>query len=177
MSHNKLLRPTRIIPGASLTKTGLTCPGDSLRKRGRAVPGGKGSLTHSSKRLQEKTGTRTPAQGSSATASSASASASSSPSRQTPKKQSLCLDAFVVVLNHQSCDEGLKRWYTSIRELQLVSLEFCGVCRSTSILRVRVDHKAPPSLWSPTKSFSYALPDAWNRVPAVRAYGWTWSIP
>ncbi|CAM9973175.1 unnamed protein product, partial [Ectocarpus sp. 12 AP-2014] len=45
MSHHKVLRPTPIIPGASLTKTGLTFPGDNLRKRGRVVPGGRGSLT------------------------------------------------------------------------------------------------------------------------------------
>ncbi|CAN0551023.1 unnamed protein product, partial [Ectocarpus sp. 12 AP-2014] len=62
-----------------------------------------------------------------------------------------CLDAFIVALN-QVCDEHDKRWYASTLELQLVSLAFCGACRSVPTLQVRVDHKLPRSLWYPSTS-------------------------
>ncbi|CAN0042237.1 unnamed protein product [Ectocarpus sp. 6 AP-2014] len=42
-------------------------------------------------------------------------------------------DALVVALS-QACKGGEKRWYASILELQLTSLDMCRACRSTPIL-------------------------------------------
>ncbi|CAN0250932.1 unnamed protein product, partial [Ectocarpus fasciculatus] len=48
---------------------------------------------------------------------------------------SKCLDAFILALN-QAGDSQQKRWYVSTLELQLASLELCGVCRSAQMLDV-----------------------------------------
>ncbi|CAN0240998.1 unnamed protein product, partial [Ectocarpus fasciculatus] len=55
--------------------------------------------------------------------------------RSTISGGSKCLDAFIVALN-QACGGQEKRWYVSTLELQLVSLEFCGACRSAQLLDV-----------------------------------------
>ncbi|CAN0229897.1 unnamed protein product, partial [Ectocarpus fasciculatus] len=85
-----------------------------------------------------------------------------------------CLDAFTVALN-QACDGRQKRWYASTLELQLVSLEFCGACRSVKTLHVRVFPYTCPSLWSARQS--HTTPDKGglevcisSRVPAVQAF-------
>ncbi|CAM9839374.1 unnamed protein product, partial [Ectocarpus fasciculatus] len=95
-------------------------------------------------------------------------------------RRSDCLDAFIVALN-QACDGQCKRWYASTLELQLASLEFCGACRSVQTFQVHVDAETPPSLWCPSKSRT--TPDKHSgevsiasRVPAVQAFGWTWSL-
>ncbi|CAN0455230.1 unnamed protein product, partial [Ectocarpus fasciculatus] len=49
---------------------------------------------------------------------------------------------------NQACDGEEYRWYVSTLELQLVSLEFCGACRSAQLLDVRVDEHTPPTLWA-----------------------------
>ncbi|CAM9614495.1 unnamed protein product, partial [Ectocarpus sp. 13 AM-2016] len=99
----------------------------------------------------------------------------------TTEGNSKCLDAFTVALN-QACDGNVKRWYVSTMELQLVSLELCGACRSVQTLHVRVVPHVSPSLWSPRKS--HTTPDRrgpkvciWSRVPAVQAFGLTWALP
>ncbi|CAN0449996.1 unnamed protein product, partial [Ectocarpus fasciculatus] len=92
-----------------------------------------------------------------------------------------CLDAFTVALN-QACDGQEKCWYASTLELQLVSLEFCGACRSVQTLHVRVVPYTCPSLWSARQS--HTTPDkrglevcVSSRVPAVQAIGLTWALP
>ncbi|CAM9835048.1 unnamed protein product, partial [Ectocarpus fasciculatus] len=89
---------------------------------------------------------------------------------------SKCLDAFMLALN-QACDGEECRWYVSTLELQLVSLEFCGACRSAQVFDVRVDEHTPPTLW--TSRTPHATPATRsrticisNRVPAVQAFGW-----
>ncbi|CAN0059278.1 unnamed protein product, partial [Ectocarpus sp. 6 AP-2014] len=57
------------------------------------------------------------------------------------------LDALMVALN-QACDGQEKRWYVSTLELQLVSLELCGACRSAQLLHIFVKEDTPPTLWS-----------------------------
>ncbi|CAN0528212.1 unnamed protein product, partial [Ectocarpus sp. 8 AP-2014] len=94
---------------------------------------------------------------------------------------SKCLDAFTVALN-QACDGHEKRWYVSTMELQLVSLEFCGACRSVQTLHVRVVQHTSPSLWPPRQSHTTPVnhgPEVCisSRVPAVQAFGWTWALP
>ncbi|CAN0166005.1 unnamed protein product [Ectocarpus fasciculatus] len=94
---------------------------------------------------------------------------------------SKCLDAFIVALK-QACDGHGKRWYVSTLELQLVSLELCGPCRSAQLLDVRVDEHTPPTLWTsrtPHTTPSQSSPDfdTSNRVPAVQPFGWTWKLP
>ncbi|CAM9602449.1 unnamed protein product, partial [Ectocarpus fasciculatus] len=96
----------------------------------------------------------------------------------TTEGMSECLDVFFVALD-QACDGQAKRWYASTLELQLVSLAFCGACRSVQTLHVRVAQQTPLSLWSPR-----ALHIATNegsgevlissRVPSLQAYGVTW---
>ncbi|CAN0441526.1 unnamed protein product, partial [Ectocarpus sp. 12 AP-2014] len=55
----------------------------------------------------------------------------SSPVRATPptpgRASSSCLSALIVALN-DTCDGT--SWYTSTKELQLASLEFCTACRN-----------------------------------------------
>ncbi|CAM9278027.1 unnamed protein product, partial [Ectocarpus sp. 12 AP-2014] len=66
--------------------------------------------------------------------------------------------------------------------LQLVSLAFCGACRSVPTLQVRVDRQLPRSLCCPC--ISHTAPNKHSRdvcfssrVPAVQAVGWTWALP
>ncbi|CBJ31399.1 expressed unknown protein [Ectocarpus siliculosus] len=91
------------------------------------------------------------------------------------------LDTLIVALN-QACDGQEKRWYVSTLELQLVSLELCGACRSAQLLHVFVREDTPPTLWSSRTSRttpSQRSPEVCtsNRVPAVQALCWTWALP
>ncbi|CAM9977509.1 unnamed protein product [Ectocarpus fasciculatus] len=93
---------------------------------------------------------------------------------------SKCLDAFMIALN-QACDGEGNRWYVSTLELQLVSLEFCGACRSAQLLDVRVDEPTPPTLWTSRTSHTTPGKRSKNifiskRVPAVQAFGWKWDL-
>ncbi|CAM9776552.1 unnamed protein product [Ectocarpus sp. 12 AP-2014] len=86
-----------------------------------------------------------------------------------------CLDAFVVALN-ATCDG--KSWYTSTKELQLASLEFCMACRNYRTLHLKVDEHIPRRLLATTD----ALPPhpkrlCWTRVPLLRARSVTWNMP
>lgn len=55
----------------------------------------------------------------------------------------------VVVALSQSCAGGKKRWYASVLELQLTSLEFCRVCRRARLLQVNVESASPRNLVAP----------------------------
>ncbi|CAM9470722.1 unnamed protein product, partial [Ectocarpus fasciculatus] len=94
---------------------------------------------------------------------------------------SKCLDAFILALN-QASDGQEKRWYVSTLELQLVSLELCGECRSAQMLDVLVNEHAPPTLWTsrtPRTTPSQRSQEVCtaSRVPSVHAFGWTWELP
>ncbi|CAN0456268.1 unnamed protein product, partial [Ectocarpus sp. 12 AP-2014] len=69
-----------------------------------------------------------------------------------------------------------KGWYASTLELQLVSLEFRGVCRNVQTSDVGVDRRTPPRLWSPLEP--HDTPNRCSqeismssRVPVVEAFG------
>ncbi|CAM9420406.1 unnamed protein product [Ectocarpus fasciculatus] len=92
-----------------------------------------------------------------------------------------CLDAFIVALN-QTCDGRATCWYASTLELQLVSLEFCGACRSILSFDVRIHEQTPLSMWSlhkpkPTPNKHCRRVCISSRVPAVQAIGWNWALP
>ncbi|CAN0445300.1 unnamed protein product, partial [Ectocarpus fasciculatus] len=66
-------------------------------------------------------------------------------------------------------------------ELQLVSLELCGACRSAQLLDVRVDERTPPTLWTSRTPHATSAKRSKticvsNRVPAVQAFGWEWDL-
>ncbi|CAM9525311.1 unnamed protein product [Ectocarpus sp. 4 AP-2014] len=106
-----------------------------------------------------------------------SAPASSSlPSPQTSRgpTRNSCLNALTVTLN-DTCDG--KSWYTSTKELQLASLEFCMACRNHQTLHLIVEAKTPRRLLAaadapPTQQTSLAC----TRVPRVRARCVTWDV-
>lgn len=75
-------------------------------------------------------------------------------------RASRCLDAFAVALAAASCKKG---WYTSTKELQLVSPSCCAACRSVRTLRSAVDMAVPHRFWL----------TALDRVRAHRARGIT----
>ncbi|CAN0306423.1 unnamed protein product [Ectocarpus sp. 6 AP-2014] len=98
------------------------------------------------------------------------------PSPQTSRgpTRNSCLNALTVALN-ETCDG--KSWYTSTKELQLASLEFCMACRHHQTLHLNVDAKTPRRLLAaadapPTHQTSLAC----TRVPRVRARCLTWDI-
>lgn len=88
----------------------------------------------------------------------------------------MCLDAFVVALD-QACGGGKKRWYASTLELQLVSVKFCGACRSVPTLGVAVEARTPFSLWYRVKKPEHLPIGSSSRVPFVRALSLRWALP
>ncbi|CAN0436691.1 unnamed protein product, partial [Ectocarpus sp. 12 AP-2014] len=54
-----------------------------------------------------------------------------------------CMNALTVTLN-ETCDG--KGWYTSTKELQLTSFEFCMACRNFQTLHLKVDSQIPRRL-------------------------------
>ena len=91
---------------------------------------------------------------------------------------SRCLDAFVIALN-QACDDRVnKRWYTSTKELQLASLEFCTACRSVPTLHVKVEKGTPTRLWMSAAGRETRNATRLNatRVPVIRAHAVTWKL-
>ncbi|CAN0022744.1 unnamed protein product [Ectocarpus sp. 6 AP-2014] len=75
--------------------------------------------------------------------------------------RSSCLNALVVALN-ETCNG--KSWYTSTKELQLASLEFCVACRNYQTLHLKVDAQIPRRLLCkgrcPTSTPAAAMLDA-----------------
>ena len=87
---------------------------------------------------------------------------------------SRCLDAFIVALNQPGDTNtrwNIKPWYTSTKELQLASLEFCAACRSVPRLDVTVTKRTPTRLWmgAPTRATRSTKRLSSTRVPVVRA--------
>ncbi|CAN0208747.1 unnamed protein product [Scytosiphon promiscuus] len=89
--------------------------------------------------------------------------------------QNTCLDAFDVVLN-QSCDG--RDWFSSTKELQLASLQFCAACRNVATMTLRVDDAIPRSLLAAADA---PPPDqkrlCSTRVPRLRARRVLWDLP
>ncbi|CAN0399792.1 unnamed protein product [Ectocarpus fasciculatus] len=85
------------------------------------------------------------------------------------------LDAVVFALN-ETCDG--KRWYTSTKELQLASLEFCMVCRNYNTVHLKVDAQTPRRLLEAADAPPpYPKRLCSTRVPRLRARCVTWNIP
>lgn len=89
-----------------------------------------------------------------------------------------CLEAFVVALN-MSCDGNV--WYTSTKELQLASLQFCVACRNVPTLHLAVKNTdVPARLWNDhaaTEAYTGAKRLSTTRVPAFRPREVTWGQP
>ena len=91
---------------------------------------------------------------------------------------SRCLDAFIIALN-QACD-GNRCWYTSTKQLQLASMEFCTACRSVPTLCVNVEKDTPTRLWAggaPGRETRNAKRLSATRVSVVQALEVTWKLP
>eukprot|EP00903_Cladosiphon_okamuranus_P021636 g19892.t1 len=88
---------------------------------------------------------------------------------------SRCLDSFIIALK-QTCDA--KPWYTSTKQLQLASLNFCTACRSVPTLCVKVEEDTPIRLWmgAPVRETRSAKRLHATRVPVVRACGVAWKL-
>ncbi|CAN0500031.1 unnamed protein product, partial [Ectocarpus sp. 8 AP-2014] len=86
-----------------------------------------------------------------------------------------CLEALIVALN-ETCDGT--SWYTSTKELQLASLEFCIACRNYQTVHLNVDEQIPRRLLA-TADAPPPHPKrlCWTRVPRLRARRVTWNMP
>lgn len=62
-----------------------------------------------------------------------------------PPGPSRCLDAFIIALAQATSHFT---WYTSTKQLQLASLQFCVACRNTTAMALSVDHDTPIQLWA-----------------------------
>lgn len=92
--------------------------------------------------------------------------------------------------------KGGKRWHVSTLQLQLASLEFCKACRSVPTSHVRVDDKAPRTMWA-ARDYETQQHSRWqtprrptadsdcatdakqvipSRVPPVRAVSLLWTL-
>ncbi|CAM9142532.1 unnamed protein product [Ectocarpus sp. 12 AP-2014] len=98
------------------------------------------------------------------------------PSPQTSRgpNRNSCLNALTVALN-ETCDG--KSWYTSTKELQLTSLEFCMACRNHQTLHLSVDAQTPRRLLAAADAPpTHQTGLAYTRVPRLRARCVTWDI-
>ncbi|CAM9454120.1 unnamed protein product [Ectocarpus sp. 4 AP-2014] len=86
-----------------------------------------------------------------------------------------CLNAFIVALD-DTCDG--KRWYTSTKELQLASIDFCIACRKHQTLHLIVDTGIPRRLLAAADATpSHSKRPFRTRVPRLRARRVTWDLP
>ncbi|CAM9635072.1 unnamed protein product [Ectocarpus sp. 4 AP-2014] len=85
-----------------------------------------------------------------------------------------CLDAVLISLNRM-CDG--KSWYTSTKELQLASLEFCIACRSYRAIHLTVGAQIPRRLLAAVDAPSpHPHRLCWTRVPRLRVRRVTWNM-
>ncbi|CAN0429376.1 unnamed protein product, partial [Ectocarpus sp. 12 AP-2014] len=86
-----------------------------------------------------------------------------------------CLNAFYVALGETR--DG-KSWYTSTKELQLASLEFCMACRAYKTLHLIVDVRIPRMLLAAADGpVRHPKRLSRTRVPRLRARHVTWNMP
>lgn len=88
-----------------------------------------------------------------------------------------CLDAFRAVLMSQTCEGGRERWFTSTRQLQLVSVELCRACRGVPDFKVHIEEKTPRGVWCTRQSQLPLNMPVSIRVPVLRAFHFTWDLP
>ncbi|CBJ33433.1 expressed unknown protein [Ectocarpus siliculosus] len=88
--------------------------------------------------------------------------------------RSSCLNALVIALNETCNGES---WYTSTKELQLASLEFCVACRNYQTLHLKVDAQIPRRLLARADA-PPPHPELLcrTRVPRLRARRVTWGM-
>ncbi|CAM9756904.1 unnamed protein product, partial [Ectocarpus fasciculatus] len=98
----------------------------------------------------------------------------SPPTTPEPTRSS-CLNAFTVALD-DTCDG--KRWYTSTKELQLTSLEFCIACRNYQTMNLKVDSEIPRRLLAAADAPPlHPQRLGGTRVPRLKARRVTWNMP
>ncbi|CAB1103084.1 unnamed protein product [Ectocarpus sp. CCAP 1310/34] len=86
-----------------------------------------------------------------------------------------CLEALIVALN-ETCDG--KSWYTSTKELQLASLDFCIACRNCQTVHLNVDEQIPRRLLASADAPPpHPKRLCWTRVPRLRSRRVTWNMP
>ncbi|CAN0558407.1 unnamed protein product [Ectocarpus sp. 12 AP-2014] len=86
-----------------------------------------------------------------------------------------CLNAFYVALGETR--DG-KSWYTSTKELQLASLEFCMACRAYKTLHLIVDVRIPRMLLAAADGpLRHPKRLSRTRVPRLIARHVTWNMP
>lgn len=86
-----------------------------------------------------------------------------------------CLGAFAAALD-QTCNGG--EWYTSTKELQLVSLQFCTTCRGATTLTLRVNADIPRRLLAAADAPSRNRKRLCRtRVPRLRVRRVVWKLP
>ncbi|CAN0362701.1 unnamed protein product [Ectocarpus sp. 12 AP-2014] len=86
-----------------------------------------------------------------------------------------CLEALIVAFN-ETCDG--KSWYTSTKELQLASLEFCIACRNNPTVHMNVDERIPRRLLAAADAPPpHPKRLCQTRVPRLQARGVTWNMP
>ncbi|CAM9755300.1 unnamed protein product [Ectocarpus sp. 12 AP-2014] len=90
------------------------------------------------------------------------------------RASSSCLSALIVALN-ETCDGT--SWYTSTKELQLTSLEFCTACRNYPTVHLTVNTETPRRMLA-AADIPPPHPSrlGWTRVPRIRARRVTWNI-
>ncbi|CAN0164408.1 unnamed protein product [Ectocarpus fasciculatus] len=87
------------------------------------------------------------------------------------------VNALIVALNQiEMCDGG--SWYTSTKELLLVSLEVCMACRTHQTMHLTIDPNIPRRLLAAADAsppYPKRVGDA--RVPRLKARRVTWNMP
>ncbi|CAM9881290.1 unnamed protein product [Pylaiella littoralis] len=91
------------------------------------------------------------------------------------------LEAFNIALC-QAREVGDNYWYSSTLELQVASLDMCGICRAQRALHVNVGIGTPESLWKsttfePESGTNISQDSTSSRVPIVRAGSVSWAHP
>ncbi|CAN0339036.1 unnamed protein product, partial [Ectocarpus sp. 12 AP-2014] len=107
--------------------------------------------------------------------STAASSPLPSPPPNTPgPSDNSCLNALIVALN-ETCDG--KSWYTSTKELQLASLEFCIACRNYQTVQLKVDAQIPRRLLAGADAPPpHPKRLCRTRVPRLRARRVSWNM-
>ncbi|CAM9322251.1 unnamed protein product [Ectocarpus fasciculatus] len=86
-----------------------------------------------------------------------------------------CLEALIVALN-ETCDG--KSWYTSTKQLQLASLDFCIACRTFPTAHLNFSEETPRRLLAAADAPPpHPKRSCWTRVPRLRARRVTWNMP
>ncbi|CAN0067461.1 unnamed protein product [Ectocarpus sp. 8 AP-2014] len=93
--------------------------------------------------------------------------------------QNSCVKVFIIAFNEMWGETwDAKGWYTSTKELQLASLEFCKVCRTYQTLHLNVEARTPRRLLAATDAPPlHPKRPCGTRLPRLRARSVTWNMP